>query len=204
MAGKISLGISVVLLALVGYMWSQMGDANSATVDSEGSTDAEMSSASVGADLALAFIDEDSLFAKYQYVLDKQPGLVRRLERQQERLQTNAQQFERDAGLLQQLAQSGQVTEAEYEMQVSVLEKQQLAIQKQQQEMQQTEIDFLNDVQERVKEYIDHYCDENNLDLLLSHNSVNPVLIYRDGIPNATQAIVDGLNNEYAAETSDE
>ena len=204
MAGKISLGISVVLLALVGYMWSKIGSQDEVDTSNTTEQEAPESMATSGADLSVAFIDEDSLFAKYQYVIDKQPGLVSRLERKQKTLQTNAMSFERDAGLLQQAAQAGQITEAEYEMQVAVLQRQEQTLQKQQQDIQQMELDFLNAVQERVKESIDDYCAANNIDLLLSHNATYPIMIYRDGVPNVTDEVVAQLNQEYLIEEGDE
>lgn len=200
MAGKISLALSAVLAAAVIYLFTQKPSTSSEEPANQASL-VQANSSENGISLNVAYIDEDSLFAKYEYVLVEQPKLIERLTRKQATLEQEARKYEEEAMKFQNYLQTGNPSEAEYNAGMMDLQRREQDLQRRQSDLQKTEQEFMLDVQQRVQSYLDDYCEENGVDLLLSHNSTLTVMLYREGMPNITDAVVEGLNDEYAAET---
>lgn len=195
MAGKISLGLSAVLAVAVAYLFFTRP---SETQLEEQPMDTGMLTPSSGEGLKMAFIDEDTLLAQYNYILDKEPLIRKKLENRQKKLEQDVMYYQDQVAKFQQ----GQAnySESEIKIQVDAFAKMERQMEREQASLQQIELEFFDRVQKRILSYIEDYCDESDIDLMFTHRSGLSALLYRDGIYDATREVLEGLNDEYANE----
>ena len=199
MAGKISLALSAVLAAAVVYLFTQQNAAPAKQAQTE--IENPVVTSSEGGGLNIAILYEDSVLENYTFVQSRQPRIEEKLRKKSASLEDKVRKYQEEEIKAQNFLSSPEATEEYYVSIMQDLQRRQAEIEKLQADMQEVELDFLKDIDERVQTFLDDFCDENGIDLLLRHSAAMPITLYRDGVPDVTEAVVSGLNAEYAAET---
>ena len=150
--------------------------------------------------LKIAYIDSDTLLAKYQYALDLQEELNKYKEAQEKSYQQQITQFQKDYQTYLQTGENmtlsqQQATEAELKQRsekLSTLEAE--LTQKIMQKQMDSNIELLN----RVFAFIREYNAENQqFDLIMRKTFNDSPTMYMNPAMDITDEIIEGLNNEY-------
>lgn len=198
MAGKISLALSAVLAAAVIYLFTQQGS-GPAEPEAQETSMPEVAPAA-GDALNIAILYEDSVLANYDFMKAREPRINEKLRKKNADLENKVRKYQEEELKAQNFLSSPEATEEYYVSIMQDLQRRQGEIERIQADMQKIELDFLTDIDERVQTFLDDFCEENGIDLLLRHSAAMPITLYREGVPDVTEAVVSGLNAEYAAE----
>ncbi|NNE55582.1 MAG: hypothetical protein HKN32_06150 [Flavobacteriales bacterium] len=69
-------------------------------------------------------------------------------------------------------------------------------------EVNEMQLEFNDQLTKRVREYLDQYASENDIDLVLNDAQIGSTVLYSQDALDITQQVIEGLNEAYAAETS--
>lgn len=150
--------------------------------------------------LKIAFVDSDSLLAKYQYAIDLQEELNKYKDAQEKSYQQQMTKFQTDyqnylkTGENMTLSQQ-QATEAELKQRADKLAtlEQELAAKVMQKQMD-SNIELLNRIFAFVREY---NADNQQFDIILRKTFNDSPSLYMNPAMDITDEIIEGLNNEY-------
>ena len=150
--------------------------------------------------LKIAYVDSDSLLAKYQYAIDLQEELNKYKEAQEKSYQQQMTKFQTDyqnylkTGENMTLSQQ-QTTEAELKQRADKLAtlEQELAAKVMQKQMD-SNIELLNRIFAFVREY---NADNQQFDIILRKTFNDSPSLYMNPAMDITDEIIEGLNNEY-------
>jgi len=150
--------------------------------------------------LKIAFVDSDSLLAKYQYAIDLQEELNKYKDAQEKSYQQQMTKFQTDyqnylkTGENMTLSQQ-QTTEAELKQRADKLAtlEQELAAKVMQKQMD-SNIELLNRIFAFVREY---NADNQQFDIILRKTFNDSPSLYMNPAMDITDEIIEGLNNEY-------
>ena len=155
-------------------------------------------------DLKIAFVYTDSVINKYELFQNRSDIITQKGKRFDLDLQSKARDFEQEIAIFEQTG--GNLTQDQ------INRKQEELKQKEQnlinyrttlmQELSDDESELLNDVYDRVQEFIKEYARENGIDLILSHTRGGAMWYGVDAI-DVTRFVVEGLNKEYNAIPAD-
>ncbi len=201
MAGKIALAINALLIIAVIVLFTR-GDQQQATQDDGGQAiTSEPQSNDQGQALRIAYIKEDSILANYEYVKIEGKKLEQRAQQKGNQFQREMAEYQEEAAKWEQLLAKEQSQEL-LQMAMSELGGKEKRLNDMQNEMDRMQMDFSSDLTERVQSYLKIFAAENGLDLVLNDAQVGSSILYSSGTLDVTDAVVDGLNAEYAAETA--
>ena len=206
---KISVALNAVLLiavAILFYLYFSLNSKlNPATTESStetGKTTPKLiTDPSKLANAKIAYINIDSLNAKYQFITDKSQEINKRQMALENTLNSMYGKFQQEVADLQQAAQAGLRSEAELKKEEERLQiKQQDIANKEKQlqalgeEVAQTQANMLRSVSKFIEKY-----NNNKFDYILAYtsNNISSVLFAKSEL-EITNEIVDGLNKEYA------
>ena len=188
------LAIAIVVLYFLFFSSSEEKQAGSGTSND---TPAELK------DITLAYVFEDSLLTNYEYFKELAGGLEKKRQDMEndytmkaEGLQKEFEGFQRTAGNMT-MNQARAVEE-------DLLQKRQnlmLLQEKLGQDLLKAESDVNNKLYGKVTEYLERYARENGYALILNVKRGNAIL-YADKGMNVTDAVVQGLNEEYNQSTA--
>jgi len=204
---KISIALNAVLLIAVGILFYLYFSLNSKLNPStEGSTETGkktpklITDPSKLANAKIAYINIDSLNAKYEFITDKSKEIVGRQTALENTLNNMYGKFQQEVNDLQQAAQAGLRSEVELKKEEERLQiKQQDIANKEKQlqmlgeEVAQTQANMLKSVSKFIEKYND-----NKFDYILAYtsNNISSVLFAKSDL-EITNEIVEGLNKEY-------
>lgn len=150
--------------------------------------------------LKVAYVDSDTLLAKYQYALDLQEDLNRYKEAQEKSYQDQMMKFQKD---YQNFIQTGenmtlsqqQAKEAELKQRAEKLSTLEAELtSKVLQKQMDSNIELLNCIFAFVREY---NADNQQFDVILRHTFNDSPTLYVNPAMDITDEIIEGLNNEY-------
>jgi outer membrane protein len=203
MLPKISIGISVVLAILVGYLFVQKGgNTEMAPLNLPVTTNAD--GQSTIKPVIVAYFNGDSIMAKYEFFQDKKIMLEGNVKTSENQLRQEAANKQKEIEELVNYARSSELTEenkAEVEQRVYEL----------QMEMQQSEdkasnnlLDKQNaanlEMMDRIEAYAKEYAQQNGIDYVLSYQRSAQVIFYSNPAYDITQQLLAGLNARYREE----
>jgi len=195
---KVSLALNIVLCILVAVLfYLVLKHPNTSTSDT--ATGPTKQGATMPSDVKIAYIDLDSLEAKYEYFNVKKSEFIAR-----------------GASIKNTLAGKQKILEAEYNdaqnkaatMTQMQLEQAQLHLQQKQQEIAQLEeqlgggmesdqMKFQEEYQNKVENYLAKYNKDKKYTFVLSYRRIAAMVLYKDDRYDITNEVVDGLNKEY-------
>ncbi len=164
----------------------------------EGSDGANTSVAPVKTNLALAYVNSDSLATNYLYfdeVNKELEGLKTKYEKEFANratgLQRQIEDFQKTANNMT-IAQARAVEEDLTRKQQNLQQYQQALTQ----ELLKKEAELNRELYESVAKYLENYGKENGLDFIFKHSTGGEIW-YGDSSMDITSEIVEGLNNQY-------
>lgn len=204
---KISLALNAVLLIAVGVLFYLYFSLNAKLNPATENNDAPVKSspklitdASKLANAKIAYINIDTIDAKYEYIADKSKEIRNRQMALEGTLQSMYTKFQQDVADLQQAAQAGLRSEAELKKEEARLQQKQLEIENKDKQLQAlgeevaaTQADMLRSLSKFIEKY-----NNNKFDYILAYtsNNISSVLYAKPDL-EITNEIVNGLNEEY-------
>jgi len=205
---KISVALNAVLLIAVAVLFylyfslnSKLNPSTEGATETGKTTPKLITDPSKLANAKIAYINIDSLNAKYQFITDKSIEINKRQMALENTLNSMYGKFQQEVADLQQAAQAGLRSEAELKKEEERLQiKQQDIANKEKQlqalgeEVAQTQANMLRSVSKFIEKYND-----NKFDYILAYtsNNISSVLFAKSEL-EITNEVVDGLNKEYA------
>jgi Skp family chaperone for outer membrane proteins len=209
MLSKITLGISVVLLALVAYLFGQLNDLKeNANQDSNIaiSEDAGVNTDTSEESVRVAFVRGDSIMLNYKFVEDEQNKLIKKAKSSENKLQRRMGEAEKEYQSLVEYANSGSATEKELQITQNRIMELEYELQQMQQEEQQkiarVEMEFQTELYNRISDYLKVYGEGNGIDMIFNYEPAGQTLLYSMDAFDVTQDVVMALNQQYEKETS--
>lgn len=209
MLSKITLGISVVLLALVAYLFGQLNDLKeNANQDSNIaiSEDADIDTDTSEGSVRVAFVRGDSIMLNYKFVEDEQNKLIKKAKSSENKLQRRMGEAEKEYQSLVEYANSGSATEKELQITQNRIMELEYELQQMQQEEQQkiarVEMEFQTELYNRISDYLKVYGEENGIDMIFNYEPAGQTLLYSMDAFDVTQDVVMALNQQYEQENS--
>ena len=197
-------GVFVLQFIIMGWMYFHFAPS------SENAVPADVPVASAFLDTAnvkpavVAYINGDSINSNYQFIKDKEAQLQNNLKGADAEFQREYAKREKEAQELIQYAQSKQLPEDE----ARVVEERLAQLEG---EIQQIEAKMSGDIaakkeammkelNDRVKQYLEHFSVEKNIDFVLNYQEGIPIVLHGNPAFNVTAEVLAGLNQEYQQE----
>ncbi len=197
-------GVFVLQFIIMGWMYFHFAPS------SENVVSADVPVASAFLDTAnvkpavVAYINGDSINSNYQFIKDKEAQLQNNLKGADAEFQREYAKREKEAQELIQYAQSKQLPEDE----ARVVEERLAQLEG---EIQQIEAKMSGDIaakkeammkelNDRVKQYLEHFSVEKNIDFVLNYQEGIPIVLHGNPAFNVTAEVLAGLNQEYQQE----
>jgi len=213
MLSKISLAISVVALAIAGYLFFKKPQ-SSPLIDASTGAEVKVAEAFSGEEgpreegprpVVLAYINGDTLNERYAFIVEKSEQLESKMKAAEAKVQKEyvARQSELERlmkyaetnpnmSASEQNAIRGDIARMENEM-AQIQEREMGALQKKEAELQK-------DLQKRVSDYLTVYAKQKGIDYVINHQSALQLVLYGSPAYDITSEVLAGLNAEYAKE----
>ena len=187
---NLSLILNGVLIIAVGFLYYDEFSESDDVIESE--TKSEMSVKN----LAIAYINSDSLLTNYNYyeevsdkLDEKRAKLQQEYTRRAEGLQKQIEDYQRTMTNLT-IAQARAVEEDLGRKRQNLLQYQETITQ----ELMREEAAITQELYDKVSSYLKKYGDENNLQVVLTYSAGSGLLYANDAL-NITDQVIEGLNS---------
>jgi outer membrane protein len=181
------------VLILFGLHFS--GHKNAGTVAAENTMPA-----AAGGSLKIAYVNTDSLEAKYELLKAKKDEFNTRQEQMESELQRSYQQMQNDANEVQKKAQANMLSQAEGEAAQKRLMQMQQSLETRKQSLTEQlmkEQEQINkDLKTRLDAFLAEYNKTKRYDFILSFAGTGSPVLYANKQLDITKEIVDGMNAE--------
>lgn len=160
-----------------------------------------------GSGMDIAYVNSDSIFSNYQFVVDKKDFLAKKTQELQTDLENQQKSFEYQVNDYQNKVKSNTISIAQAKQTEENLGmmQQNLAQLEQQYstQLQQLEYDIQLELIERLMSYLKEYNADKQWDYILGYTFGGGVL-YANPEYDLTTEVLDELNNRYAEEDTSE
>lgn len=194
---NLSLALNLVLLLAVGFLLIQHFQKPKAVET------ASAAPAAKNGEIAIVYINEDTLLNNYLYFVGKRDELTERERKGSVSLQQKAQKLEQEVRSIQAKVQQGQLAPKQIAMEEQRIAQQQQQLAQERDQISQElllETQKLNqELQADVKELLEELKMQNGYDYVLSYGSGSGVLMVNEKL-DITEKLVDLLNAKRAAE----
>lgn len=153
----------------------------------------------------IAYVDLDSINMNYDFIKEKANALRVRGENLSGQYDKMVMEFQTEYQRFQESAQAGIATQSQLEQKQMELQRMQGQIAEKENELKRLEMDRDKanaDMQTRVYAFIEKYNEKYNYDFILTKSSLIITMAYANPKYDITQAVVQGLNEEYRATKS--
>lgn len=205
MLSKISLGINALLIVAVVVLFvrtskssssieaPELLPANSAFTSPDGPKGAVM-----------AYINGDSLNAKYKFIVDKTKLLEQKYKQAELNVQKEYNSRKEQVDALMEHAQSGKMSDDE----APLVEEKLLQLQNEMQNIEaqaskavmEREAELQNDLMERVNVFMDNYAKAKGIDYIVNYQPTTNFILYGNNAYDVTSEVISLLNAEYEKE----
>ncbi len=194
---NISVVLNVVLLVAVAVLYFlQFG--NSAPEIEETTTTAK------SGDYTIAYINSDSVLAKYEYFKDIQGKLEEKGAKLEKEYQNRAQGLQQEVNDYQRNVSNLTIGQAKA-LEENLLKKQQnLRVYQETlaQEIMREEAKFNQELYDKITSYLKEFGTNNGFDMVVKFNQGSDVLYATEGM-DVTNDVIEGLNEAYKLEKAD-
>lgn len=154
--------------------------------------------AGVAASGKIAYVNIDTLEAKYELLKSKREDFKHRQEQMESELQRSYQQMQTDAQEVNKKAQANTLTQAEYEAAQKRLNQMQESLQSRKEslteQLMKEQEGFNKDLKTRLDAFLEEYNKSRHYDYILSYSYAGSSLLYVNKQLDITQDVVDGMN----------
>lgn len=146
----------------------------------------------------IAYVNIDTLEAKYEVLKTKRDEFKRRQEQMESELQRSYAQMQSDATEVQKKAQANTLTQAEYEAAQKRLGQMQQSLESRKQSLTEQLMKEQDDFNKNLKSSLDSFLEEYNktkhFDYVMSYSGSGSALLYVNKQLDITKDVVDGMN----------
>ena len=146
----------------------------------------------------LAYVNIDTLEAKYELLKTKREEFKKRQEEMENELQLSYTQMQNDANEVQKKAQANTLTQSEYEAAQKRLMQMQKSLETRKQsltdQLMKEQDDFNKDLKTRLDAFINDYNKDKHFDFIFTYTSSGSSLLYVNKALDITKDVVDGMN----------
>jgi len=159
-----------------------------------------------GAGSKIAYVNLDTLEAKYELLKAKREDFKHRQEQMESELQRSYQQMQSDAEEVQKKAEANTLTQTEYETAQKRLYQMQKSLESRKQslteQLMKDQDDFNKDLKTRLDAFLEEFNKTKNYDYILSYSYSGSSLLYVNKQLDITKDVVDGMNAMAAKDDS--
>jgi Skp family chaperone for outer membrane proteins len=206
MIGKIALGVTSVLAILVAILWVKVSGLSAVNTPEE-SIQTAPAFAGEGEPRAtvVAYVNGDSLNAKYNFIVEKSKDLGQKMTAAEERVKKEyaprQAQYEQNMRYAQEHPEMSQAEAAALQQDMERLQMEMDEIQQREVGvLQKKEAQLQEELLSRVNQYLAKYTKERGIDYVVNKQSEFQVLLFGNADYDITSEVIAGLNAEYAAE----
>ncbi len=146
----------------------------------------------------IAYVNTDTLEAKYEVLKAKREDFKRRQDQMESELQRSYQQMQTDAQEVQKKAEANTLTQAEYEAAQKRLYQMQKSLESRKQsltdQLMKDQDEFNRDLKTKLDAFLEEYNKTKNYDYILSYSYTGSPLLYVNKQLDITKDVVDGMN----------
>lgn len=152
-------------------------------------------------DLTLAFVNADSLIEQFAFIDDRKAILEAKSKKLEADFRNRAQTLQNDIAAYQRNQSSMTIGQAKA-LEEDLGKKQQnlqLFEQRINQDLMADQQKLMKELYDRLQAFLKVYCEENNVQMVVKYDLSSDVMYGKPAL-DITEAVVAGLNSEYAAE----
>ena len=146
----------------------------------------------------LAYVNVDSLEAKYELLKTKRGEFKARQQQMESELQRSYQQMQNDANEVQKKAQANNLTQTEYEAAQKRLMQMQQSLETRKQSLTEQLVkeqdEFNKDLKTRLDAFLADYNKTKHYDFILSYTGAGSSVLYANTQLDITNDVVNGMN----------
>ncbi len=146
----------------------------------------------------LAYVNIDTLEAKYELLKTKREEFKKRQGEMENELQLSYSEMQNDANEVQKKAQANTLTQSEYEAAQKRLMQMQKSLETRKQsltdQLMKEQDDFNKDLKTRLDAFIENYNKDKHYDFIFTYTSSGSSLLYVNKALDITKDVVDGMN----------
>lgn len=186
-------------LVIAGVAVFAISACNKSTESTDTAT-TEETTAAAKTDIKIAYVQTDSLIAKYTFYKEKSGEITEKGKRYETELGTRARGFEQEVANFQQTATSMTMNQARAKEEELAKKQNNLVTYRDNlmRELSEDEAKLYADVYDQVQAYLTEYAKENGIDMILSYTRGGAVW-YSDAAFDVTDKVLEGLNKKYEA-----
>lgn len=190
---------SLKSLVIAGVAVFAISACNKSTESTDTAT-TEETTAAAKTDIKIAYVQTDSLIAKYTFYKEKSGEITEKGKRYETELGTRARGFEQEVANFQQTATSMTMNQARAKEEELAKKQNNLVTYRDNlmRELSEDEAKLYGDVYDQVQAYLTEYAKENGIDMILSYTRGGAVW-YSDAAFDVTDKVLEGLNKKYEA-----
>ncbi len=199
MIGKIALILSIIALVISGYL--MVNNKKTEPIDVPIAKDSTDILPQIK-EIKICFINNDSLYGKSQYILDKQDELLRAQRRAQRKVENKLKKAEAEvAQMYEEMASyTTQQQQADAQARYQKLQTDLQNLQEREAEkLSNLQIESNNQLITKLDGYFDEFCDENGIDFLFTKGP-GLSLLHGKEAADVTQEFIDEINAKYKIE----
>ena len=165
----------------------------------QGSVSAPVQVTAGGGSNHIAYVNIDTLEAKYELLKTRRDEFRRRQEQMESELQRSYGQMQSDAQEVQKKAQANTLTQSEYEAAQKRLGQMQQSLESRKQslteQLMKEQEDFNKDLKSSLDSFLEDYNKTHHYDYIMSYSGSGSALLYVNKALDVTKDVVDGMNN---------
>lgn len=194
---NLSLGLNIILLLAVGFLFVQhfSGNTTEGTGNGEGS-----STVSTG---KIAYLNIDTLYAYYDYYKDIKSQIEAKGQQASVDLQGRATKFAGKRDKFIKMAQAGLLSNNESQKREQELMQEGQEIERYQASVQQglvaLEQEKTQELYDNITDFLDAYNEEKGYEYIMGYQAGNIVIMHANKANDITMEVVKALNEEYQA-----
>lgn len=207
MIAKISLTISIVLAVLVGFLLFKTSGNSSArnTTEEPVQIAAAFAGDSAARATVLAYVNGDSLNAKYEFIVEKSKDLESKMKAADQRVReafgSCQQRYDENMRYAQSHPDMPEDEAIAIQTELEKLQSEMDAIQEREVgSLKKKEAELQQELTSRVNTYLKAYSRQRGIDYVINQQSEFNLILYGNDAYDITSEVIAGLNAEYRAE----
>jgi outer membrane protein len=207
MLSKLSLGINALLIIAVVFLFFKMSKLSTPKTVELLPENSAFTSPDGPKGAVLAFVDGDSLNAKYQFIIDKTKALEANYNAAELKVRKEYEKRQKDVQDIMTYAQNNKVSDEEaalYEERLQQLQYEMQQIEQQQSEsVMKKEQELQSELMDRVSKFMDGYAKSKGIDYVVNYQRNTNFILYGNNSYDVTAEVIALLNAEYEKEKAD-
>ncbi|MFZ4785764.1 MAG: OmpH family outer membrane protein [Flavobacteriales bacterium] len=204
MLSKLSLGINALLIIAVAFLFFKMSKLSTPNTAELLPANSAFTSPDGPKGAVLAYVDGDSLNAKYQFIIDKTKSLEANYNAAELKVRKEYEKRQKDVQDIMTYAQNNKVSDEEaalYEERLQQLQYEMQQIEQQQSEsVMKKEQQLQLELMERVSKFMEGYAKSKGIDYVVNYQRNTNFILYGNNAYDVTAEVIALLNAEYEKE----